>query len=203
MLFCSGEHGASSGTCACFQARTRGRAQKRRPSQQQSKRRRPARKGKQKQTVCVVLFFMCIWMQVRSKAKPKAKEQLVEASDRVARGAPTELCFCFCFVFMFSVAALEQLAELESEPDADVRELERLVQLVDEEQATLFDALPSPAQSRKCACFVCLFVVLFFVFVVDLKMCARRFERVCREEPQSSSCKRKKEEKKSLVVLFF
>jgi hypothetical protein len=84
--------------------------------------------------------------QVRSKSKPRAKEQLVEvrldpcllvnvlifyqASDRVAR-------------------ALEQLAELETAEAPDVRELERLVELVDAEQASLFDALPSPAQGRR------------------------------------------------------
>ncbi len=68
--------------------------------------------------------------QVRGKSKPKAREHLVEASDRVAR-------------------ALEQLAELETSQDPDLRELERLVELVDQEQAGLFDSLPSPAPSRR------------------------------------------------------
>jgi uncharacterized protein with von Willebrand factor type A (vWA) domain len=45
--------------------------------------------------------------------------------------------------------ALEQLAELETAEAPDVRELERLVELVDAEQASLFDALPSPAQRRR------------------------------------------------------
>lgn len=68
--------------------------------------------------------------QVRGRGRPRAKEQLVEASDRVAR-------------------ALEQLAVLETAEAPDLRELERLVEVLDAEQASLFDALPSPAQRRR------------------------------------------------------
>jgi hypothetical protein len=68
--------------------------------------------------------------QKRSKGKGKKREKLVEASDRVAR-------------------ALEELAEMEAQPEPDVVALEQLAQELDEQQATLFDILPSPQQKRR------------------------------------------------------
>lgn len=66
----------------------------------------------------------------RQQAKPKAREQLYEASDRVAR-------------------ALAELAQLETARDPDLDQLQRLVAELDDEQALLFGALPAASPSLR------------------------------------------------------
>lgn len=66
----------------------------------------------------------------RQGGKHQAREQLYEASDRVAK-------------------ALRELAMLEQQKDPDLDELQRLVTELDDEQAELFGSLPEPSPSLK------------------------------------------------------